>query len=366
MKSKALRTRCARPGRWAGDEASPSRDVRALVRSDPRARRRRDRVRLVHPRPAAAEASRSQERYAVNAEFAAATGLVPGLGQPVNVAGVKVGQVADVDAARRPRASSSWRSTRTSCRAVFADARARARPAHAAEGPADRARPGQARADGRSRRAGSSRSRGRPADRRRRAHRARSTTTRASSSRCSSPRATAGWPSAGRICAAILKSLRPTAEHLRAVTRRAEGSGAARCATSCTSSRSWPRRRARVTRELAELVDSGDGRRSARSRPRSARCAASVRDLPETLAPTRRSLDRAGDVHARSCGPALRRAAPGGAPAGPGAGRRSARWPARRPADPAHAAAAVRARDAPPLARDLRGPTVENLVGGHA
>ncbi len=37
-----------------------------------------------------------QDRYTVQAEFSAAVGLVPGLGQPVNVAGVKVGQVTGV------------------------------------------------------------------------------------------------------------------------------------------------------------------------------------------------------------------------------------------------------------------------------
>jgi phospholipid/cholesterol/gamma-HCH transport system substrate-binding protein len=37
-----------------------------------------------------------QDRYALQVELAAASGLTPGLGQPVNVAGVKVGQVDDV------------------------------------------------------------------------------------------------------------------------------------------------------------------------------------------------------------------------------------------------------------------------------
>lgn len=37
------------------------------------------------------------DRYTVRAEFAASTGLVPGLGQPVNVSGVKVGQVASTE-----------------------------------------------------------------------------------------------------------------------------------------------------------------------------------------------------------------------------------------------------------------------------
>lgn len=67
------------------------------------------------------------ERYEVRAEFAAAAGLTPGSGQPVNVAGVKVGQVAGVEL-RDGRALVSLEMDPGKLPAVFADARARLVP----------------------------------------------------------------------------------------------------------------------------------------------------------------------------------------------------------------------------------------------
>ena len=67
------------------------------------------------------------DRYAVTAAFTAASGLTPGAGQPVNVAGVQVGQVGDV-VLRDGVAVVTFDMDRAKLPAVYADARARLVP----------------------------------------------------------------------------------------------------------------------------------------------------------------------------------------------------------------------------------------------
>ena len=67
------------------------------------------------------------ERCTVQAEFAASVGLVPGLGQPVNVAGVKVGQVAGVEL-ENGRAVVALEMDPEELPQVFSDAHARLVP----------------------------------------------------------------------------------------------------------------------------------------------------------------------------------------------------------------------------------------------
>lgn len=64
-----------------------------------------------------------QERYTVKVAFAATAGLTPGAGQPVNVAGVQVGQVGDVQL-RDGRAIVSLTLNRDELPEVYADASA--------------------------------------------------------------------------------------------------------------------------------------------------------------------------------------------------------------------------------------------------
>ncbi|MTD47758.1 hypothetical protein GKE82_26535 [Conexibacter sp. W3-3-2] len=82
-----------------------------------------------------------ENRYVIHAEFATTAGLEPGLGQPVNVAGVRVGTIRDVRlkgraGGRRSRDRPGPAAARVSRRARDAD------PDIGAEGPADRHRAG--------------------------------------------------------------------------------------------------------------------------------------------------------------------------------------------------------------------------------
>jgi phospholipid/cholesterol/gamma-HCH transport system substrate-binding protein len=64
-----------------------------------------------------------QDAYIVKAEFAQTSGLLPGLGQPVNVAGVKVGTVADVEL-RNGRALASLEIRPSDLKRVYANGHA--------------------------------------------------------------------------------------------------------------------------------------------------------------------------------------------------------------------------------------------------
>ena len=188
-------------------------------------------------------------RYVVKAEFQNSTGLEPGLGQAVNVAGVRVGH--DRRRARRAGGrSSACRSTPASCRASTATRRRRCCPTRRWTTCRSSSSPGTPRPAS-CPRARRSRSRG---PRRRSTSTSssrRSTPTRARTSRSCSAPATAARAAAGATCASCWRPLRPTAEQLREVAQALAGR----------------RRDLRAAVHDARAGDQGDGRQGRRARP---------------------------------------------------------------------------------------------------
>ena len=84
------------------------------------------------------------DRYTVRVEFANTQSLTAGLGQPVNVAGVRVGDIVSTELRGRPLGGRAVDRDRPAAGGVRRRP-GRAAPEHPARGHADRAVPGQAR-----------------------------------------------------------------------------------------------------------------------------------------------------------------------------------------------------------------------------
>ena len=275
--------------------------------------------------------------YTLEAELPTAQAVVPGQGQTVNIAGVKVGDIGKVEledgvavVEMKIQRRSTRRSTATprSCcgrRPASRTCTSQLDPGTAGAGraAARAAAPGREHAARREPRRG--------------ARRASTRDTRdylrvllnAGGEALGDDRA--GRPAVlGRRPARDVQALRAHGARRARRSRSSSPSGAATCAAWCTTSRSWPPSSARKDSQLAALVDSANANFEALARQdeQPARVAAAAAGHAR---PDRDHAAQGRDARGASSGPTLQDAAPRRARARPVAARRRGRSCARPP-----------------------------------